>query len=141
MIKKLGFLLFLIGGFVGVAQPIQYSYDSYGNRTQRSLVVSDPQSQRTVQPAGEEKVKEIAKEMGLSVFPNPAQDKVNVVINNLKEDQEALVLLIDAQGKNLLNKNTSHPQNEVDMNGYKPGVYFIKVIIGKEVLFYKVLKL
>jgi len=138
---RIFFVICVVFSIELTAQPIAYSYDSHGNRTQRSLVVSDPQSQRTVQPvAEEEKAKEVAKELGLTAFPNPAQDKVTVVIENLKE-QEATVLLIDAQGKNLLNKNTSQLQNEVDMSGYKPGVYFIKVVVGKETLFYKVMKL
>ncbi len=125
-----------------IAQPIQYGYDSHGNRTQRSLVVSDPTTQRTEQPAKEdEKIKETAKELGLTVFPNPAQDKVQVVIGDLNEKAEATVFLIDAQGKNLLDKKTNAQQNEVDMTPYKPGVYFIKVLVGEETLFYKVLKL
>jgi len=123
-----------------MAQTVKYSYDPAGNRIQRKLDVSNPNTQRTNEEPKEEKAKETAKELGLSVFPNPAQDKVNVVINNLPEKKQAVVMLIDAQGKNLLSK-TGQPQNEVDMSGYKPGVYFIKVMVGTETLFYKVLKL
>lgn len=119
---------------------IQYGYDASGNRIIRQLVVSDPNTERTTEALTDEKAKETAKELGLNVFPNPAQDKVQLVISNLG-DQKATIFLIDAQGKNLLDKQTSAPQSEVDITPYKTGVYFIKVIVGKETLFYKVMKL
>jgi len=139
------FLLFIclfLSGLI-TAQPVEYKYDQNGNRIQRKLVVCNncPQTSRQVSPEEDKKQQEVAKELGLSVFPNPAQDKVSVVINNLPEGKEAAVLLIDAQGKNLLDNKTNAQQNEMDMTPYKPGVYFIKVVVGKETLFYKVLKL
>jgi len=140
--KRTVFILtFFVSSSLFSQTNIQYGYDANGNRIQRQLVVSDPNTQRTSEAPKEEKAKETAKELGLSVFPNPAQDKVQVAINNLGEKQEARVLLIDAQGKNLLDKKTTAQHNEVDMTPFKPGVYFIKVVVGKETLFYKVLKL
>lgn len=119
---------------------IQYSYDANGNRTQRKLYVCNLcPPERQMKPENEKK-QEAAAALGLSVFPNPAQDKINVAVASLK-DEEVTILMIDAQGKNLFEKKTRAQQNEVDMTPYKAGVYFIKVVVGKESLFYKVMKL
>jgi len=137
--KIITLLLFL--SITSMGQTVKYSYDPAGNRVQRKLDISDPNSQRTTDSKADKKGMEKAEELGLSVFPNPAQDKVNVVIANLKEGQQANVFLLDEQGKNLVNQKTSVEQNSLDMSPYKPGIYFIKVVVDKETLFYKVLKL
>jgi len=137
--KKIIFLLFLSTGMT--AQTVKYTYDAAGNRVQRKLDVSDPSTQRTIETNQDEKATQKASELGLSVFPNPAQDKVNVVIGNLKEGQQVSIFLIDEQGKSLLSQKASIEQSTLDMSLYKPGIYFIKVVVDKETLFYKVLKL
>ncbi len=133
-------LIFIRNGLI--AQPISYSYDNHGNRTQRKLDCPNcPGSQRQIGTEEEKKAVEAETKLGLNVFPNPAQDKMQVEIKNLAAEEPATILLIDAQGKSLLTKKSDQAQNEVDMSPYKPGVYFIKVLVGKESLFYKVLKL
>jgi len=125
------------------AQSIEYKYDQNGNRIQRKLVVCNncPQSGRVVSPEEEKKEQLVATQLGLSVFPNPSQEKVNVMINNLKAEDQATILLVDEQGKILVNQQTNSQDNDVDMSLYKAGIYFIKVMVGKETLFYKVIKL
>lgn len=140
--KKVSLCIILLS-YVGIQAQIEYHYDNYGNRTQRKLQICNncPETERQVTAEEEKKKEEVASALGLSVFPNPAQDKVQVVINNLNAQQEVIVLLIDEQGKSLVNQKTQDAQNQVDMSPYKPGIYFIKVIVDKEVLIYKVLKL
>lgn len=140
--KKI-FLVFSIGSVSVIAQPIEYGYDSYGNRTQRKLYVCNncPETERTMTPAEEKKQEEVSEKLGLTVFPNPAQDKIEVVTPPGLPEGEVTILLIDAGGKNLLTRKSNQAENEVDMTPYKAGVYFIKVLVGKESLFYKVIKL
>ncbi len=140
--KKAILAVLIAINFTISAQPIAYSYDNHGNRTQRKLDCPNcPGSQRQVVTEEEKKTVEAEVKLGLNVFPNPAQDKMQVEIKNLAAEEPATILLIDAQGKSLLTKKSDQAQNEVDMSPYKPGVYFIKVLVGKESLFYKVLKL
>ncbi len=140
--KKAFLACLIIIGFPILAQPIQYSYDNYGNRTQRKLDCPNcPGTERQMVTEEEKKTVETEIKLGLNVFPNPAQDKMQVEIKNLSAEEQATIMLMDAQGKNLFSQKTSALQNEVDMAPYKPGVYFIKVLVGKETLFYKVLKL
>ena len=55
--------------------------------------------------------------------------------------EEATVYVLDNTGKVLFSqKQTTASPSQIDLSGYSAGIYHIKVAIGKEVLFYKVMK-
>jgi len=139
MIRILLFLLFC--NLTCLAQTVKYSYDHVGNRVQRKLDISNPSTQRSSNIEAEKNGLEKANKLGMSVFPNPSSDKVNLKIANAPDATQATLLLLDAGGRELYSKNMDQGIDEIDMSEFKPGVYFVKVIVGKEILFYKVMKL
>lgn len=124
-----------------ISQNVLYAYDNCGNRIQRKLDISIGSDPNRIGDTGVSKAKEKAMHFGISVFPNPTQDKVNVVIAALKRDEKANITLTDSHGKNLKANQAARDRNEFDMSQYEPGVYFIKVVIGNETVVYKVMKL
>ncbi len=70
----------------------------------------------------------------LSIFPNPATDKL--IIKTNKQSIAETIDIISVDGKNVYSfENNSHQRKMVvNISNFKPGVYFIRAIIsGKEV--------
>ncbi|HWY35197.1 MAG TPA: T9SS type A sorting domain-containing protein, partial [Nitrosopumilaceae archaeon] len=88
----------------------------------------------------EEAIK-IAMLNGVSVFPNPAQDHVNIAINNFEETEIVQLYVTDNTGKNIYSQKIVNSQTQVDVSSYKQGIYYFQLSKGKETLFYKVVKL
>ena len=129
------------------AQHIMYTYDANGNRITRQYsparLINDTAKNDTV-------AKQIAAHYGLGVYPNPLMDGSSVTVsiarNKTAEEtsdnaEEAIVYVLDNTGKVLLSqKQTTASPSQIDLSGYSAGIYHIKVTIGKEELFYKVMK-
>jgi len=125
------------------AQHINYTYDANGNRILRqysptrliNTTTPDPEADKT------------AAQYGIGVYPNPLMDgnNVTVVVKSLQDKTEeisaAAVYVMDNTGKVLFSQqqNTASPV-QLDLSNYSAGIYHIKVVIGKEELFYKVTK-
>lgn len=72
----------------------------------------------------------------LHVYPNPAQDWMNV---NLESDQPALLMLFNTQGQLMKQLNTRGQHTiEMNVNNLPTGMYFIKVIQNNTIYSQKV---
>ena len=131
--KKLG-LIFTILILVNYcsAQHFEYVNDAAGNRTHRNYLVP-----RLANPAQVD----IEKKHGISVYPNPAPEKINVSISSLEVGEIADIYLSDEQGKILLSKKQNSILAEVDLSNLKAGIYYLKVFIKSENITYKIVKL
>lgn len=142
--KKIITLLFITCFAATYAQEVQYTYDASGNRAQRKLVYVGPPQERLAAPDSVSKktaeLMQIAMQEGISVFPNPTQDVVNVSINNFKVEDKVIVQLFDNSGKILKTQIMQSATIQFPMAEMQSGVYYINVIKGKEKLFYKVVK-
>jgi hypothetical protein len=76
------------------------------------------------------------------VFPNPASDVVNIKFE-APVDSEVIVDILDSQGKmvkrDLIESTMSEKQ--LNLQNFPPGIYYLKLIKGKLVNVYKVVKL
>jgi hypothetical protein len=125
------------------AQAVKYSYDPAGNRIHRKLYVCPtcPASGRESNPANQTKIDTAtATKLGLNVYPNPTQEKLNLTIANLPNDKTAKIVMSDEQGKLILSQDTKDAQNPIDMTLYNPGIYFIKITIDNDIFHYKIVK-
>ncbi len=66
-----------------------------------------------------------ANEPSLSVFPNPAQNAINLSISGAKNWQAESVLLFDLTGRLLLQEDY---RKTIDVSGLPPGMLIIKVV-------------
>jgi hypothetical protein len=76
----------------------------------------------------------------ISVYPNPANDKINITVTSATEFKSATFYLIDNNGKTLAQEEVNAATFSFDISKYNPGTYFIRLIMGKEQLIYRVVK-
>ena len=95
----------------------------------------------------DEQAEQVATQYGIKVFPNPTTsgDMVNVTIalpvSNSAETETATVSLLDNTGKLLFTQQqTTTSSNPMDLSKYTAGVYYVKVMIDKKQLFYRIVK-
>lgn len=72
------------------------------------------------------------------VYPNPVSSTAYVVIESDASALEAT--LYDMSGRQLLYQQMTHGVNNLDMQGFAPGCYFLRVDDGKTVIAKKVIK-
>ncbi|MBE2289155.1 MAG: T9SS type A sorting domain-containing protein [Chitinophagaceae bacterium] len=71
------------------------------------------------------------KSIGLEVFPNPTHGRVSVRINAI--EREANLTMIDARGVAVMTMTVPcNVTKEIDVNGLRPGVYTVKMIVGSD---------
>ncbi|SRR6266496_1858196 len=130
--KKLILILLLLSSIccVSKAQTIYYRYDPAGNRNYRGIVprLDESSSLQTVQ------------EYGVSVYPNPSSDNLNVAIANLQANDKAVVYLFDNTGKKLYEKNQSTILCNLDMKNLPSGLYYLRIKINDDEMVYKIVK-
>ena len=135
MKSKLILVLIFLSSYTK-AQPCRlYSYDQAGNRYSRIAA-----NCRLASPNDSLKEQYLKMDYGLSIFPNPTSEGFNVQIINLKEDDKATLYLSDVQGKLILTKEQVLSQNFIDLKNLSSGLYYLRVVINKEQLVYKIQK-
>ena len=149
--KKIGIslLVLLFGLSLAAQNKIQYSYDKNGRRIQRKLYVAPPPppppcdtcngnaSGRHTAPGD---TVQLITQHAIGLFPNPTQDKVNLNISNLTDDETTEVVVTDGAGKTFYSAKNLQAQNEINMSTFSNGTYFVRISIGKDALVYKVIK-
>ena len=123
--------------FICSAQHIEYTVDASGNRVNRQF-----HPMRMTNPSQAiDSSSIVEKKFGISVFPNPAPDKINVGITALEDGETAKVYLSDDQGKVLLMREQTSKLETLELGNLKAGIYYIKVYIKSESVSYKIVKL
>ncbi len=64
----------------------------------------------------------------LSIYPNPASDKIIIDLANVVLNPNNLVSVTDITGKELISRKVNSPKMEMDINSLPAGVYCIKLI-------------
>ncbi len=68
-----------------------------------------------------------ADALQVSVYPNPAQDKINV---NLSNDEQAIATLYNIVGQQVNTYNLEGANNVLDLSGVASGIYMLKIQQG-----------
>jgi hypothetical protein len=127
-----------------IAQPVKYSYDANGARIQRKRVsIYDARlafNNGDSDKDKDKKAREIEFKHGITAAPNPTKAVVHLTVNDLKTEEDATLFLLDFNGKVLEKKQLSSNVSDIDLSSYANGMYFIRVLIDKENLYYKVVK-
>lgn len=77
------------------------------------------------------------EEMELHVFPNPAQDVVNIKLIPANEEDHCQVIITNAIGKVMIETSFDRHETSIPVGHLAKGVYFVKVITGKQEFFRK----
>jgi len=76
--------------------------------------------------------------MEIKVYPNPVLDKLN--ISFAKDFSNAKMQIVDALGKILISRNLYQSIYQVDFSNFKPGIYFVKILVDGHQEVFKVVK-
>jgi hypothetical protein len=71
-------------------------------------------------------------EAGIRIYPNPTQDKLNVLTGTSKD---ALITIIDMQGQILVTdevKNAANATRTYDVSQFAKGIYFLQITTGTQ---------
>ena len=74
----------------------------------------------------------------LSVYPNPATEKVNVVSDQLIEHGK--ISILNSQGQEVITHKAEGQNTEFQINLLAPGIYFVKLIDDKGIFIAKFVK-
>jgi len=75
---------------------------------------------------------ELTEHADLLVYPNPANQFINVKLNNATTEQTEIVIC-DATGKNVLDQQCLGYEISIDIAGLIPGVYFIQSVSDHQI--------
>jgi hypothetical protein len=70
----------------------------------------------------------------ISIYPNPAQSELNVVIPQLLQNESATITIISVTGKFLLDKRTLNINNTLDISHLANGLYICNIIKDKAII-------
>ncbi|MDR2913833.1 MAG: T9SS type A sorting domain-containing protein, partial [Tannerella sp.] len=83
-------------------------------------------------------------EFNNALFPNPANDFVNITIS-LEKKESVKITLYDLSGKLLQQHSCPNPEKDefhktININNLNSGIYIIKAIVGNKIISEKVIK-
>ena len=104
-----------------------------------SLILTHGFQQKLIITAVEENFEE---KVQVLIYPNPASDMINIRLSG-DTDKEVLLFLLDEQGRLVLTDKIEPAVSEktVNIESFAPGVYYLRMIKGKLINVYKVVKL
>lgn len=137
--KLLLVLFVLYSGVIYGQQSLSYSYDSSGNRIERSIVLS------TRNLNGEQNSKSYFFEVHLGkaqmkIYPNPVKSILTVQIAGLDNGQIGECQLFNAAGALLHKTQITEEYTTIDMTVSPQGNYILVIIFNGEKTTWKVIK-
>ena len=73
----------------------------------------------------------------ISISPNPAEDEV---VLHLPEGMVAEVVLYNMDGREMCRKEMKNPCNAIALQGYRSGLYVLKVVTSQSTAWRRVIK-
>ncbi len=65
------------------------------------------------------------KENNISVYPNPATDKITIEISGLSK--ESSFTIVNIEGQQLITRQITEPKTQIDISNLTAGVYFVRL--------------
>ncbi len=145
--KKTLIILITLCPILLLGQSVQFSYDDAGNRTSASIIISlvsnDDIADLVVQDKKldfEENEAQSIDELNIKVYPNPTTAQVNISFNTSITSKEAKLQLYSGDGQ-LLDDRIIKGEEQLDLQEYSSGIFYVHVLIGQVRKTYKVIKL
>jgi hypothetical protein len=104
-----------------------------------TLILTHGFQQKLIITAVEENLEEPVK---VTIYPNPTSETIKILFETVT-DKEISVYLLDAQGKLVKTDQIEATvlEKQIDMQDLPAGIYYLRLIKGKLVNVYKVVKL
>ena len=72
-------------------------------------------------------IQDIGNDSGITIYPNPATDKIKIENLVLNKTSEAILFIYDLQGQLVLQQPIQQEKPVVDVSSMKKGVYFLQI--------------
>lgn len=126
--------------FPKIPNTIEFFYDDAGNRISRSVPIvmlsRSPNSQNENVIASKEEI----LEYNISVYPNPTIGEVNLSITGKSIDDRTELSLYNTSGSLIYKEKVIDETTRVDLSNNPNGVYLLHLLIGGQVVTWKVIK-
>jgi type IX secretion system substrate protein/pre-peptidase len=109
---------------VGINQVILYVTDESGNESSCSGTVEIIQNNPTA-------TRDLMQAIPFSLQPNPASDRVTLVLSNSELSSDAQVSIMTITGQEIWHTNTNNDQM-IDLSHFSKGLYLVKVQDGEK---------
>jgi hypothetical protein len=124
---------------------IYYKYDAGGKRALRYIVLDATKSAKVDstknnQSANEQKFEETIEDSKITIYPNPTQGELKIDISGFDFTNGSSVNIYNAKGALMDTKTKLINSNQMDLSGYAPGIYLLKIKLGDKVSEWKVFK-
>ncbi|HEY4786689.1 MAG TPA: T9SS type A sorting domain-containing protein [Bacteroidales bacterium] len=140
------FSTLLIQNNVFAQTKIKYGYDNTGNRQSRHLIIltSDTTSSATAQTeksAKDQKVfSETVGDKKILIYPNPTKGQLLIEIQGYDKEDKTLLYLYNLSGNLMINSVITENSIPLDLSGYSPGTYILKLTLGNKTSEWKIVK-
>jgi|WetSurMetagenome_2_1015567.scaffolds.fasta_scaffold00864_13 hypothetical protein len=128
MKRKYFFILALIFlcSINSIAQTsVVFAYDENGNRTSRSISVTQVQTKSDVDTTQTPDIEDLS----VKIYPNPTKGILKVETISLPENSKILATIYDTQG-NMICKKYLSQSDEVDISNEPDGIYILTINIS-----------
>ena len=118
---------------------VHFDYDLSGNRTDRTIVLSQTKS-ATI--SDENQLEELEDQLGtqeIRIYPNPTKGLLKIDLPSLS-DPEMTLRVHDSQGRLLISRPAQQIGNELNLYQYPSGLYILIIQSGAEKREWKIIK-
>lgn len=135
--KKFIFLVILILVPIGISaqNKIYFAYDSIGNRTSKTIVLSKSTILQNTEP-----LKEIIGKREMKIYPNPTKGMLQIEIPDYENLKNGVITVYNVQGKLITQKKIDSFKNTIDLSSVSNGLYIMQINAGKEISSWKIIK-
>ena len=134
----------LVAGLRAYAQQgstVSFGYDNNGNRTSQSVSSNQGAKNRADEkPNSTTTVLDFFGAMRVSLYPNPAKDKLTLSIQNKPEELSLVFRVTTVSGAILYEKALNGDTESFDMSVLPSGIYMFQLIGGDRKHIWKVIK-
>lgn len=142
---------------VGLSQSIKYEYDLAGNRNSRTIwlksaIIPKDTTQSVSQGVAVPEViaaelkeqnvefNETLGEQEIKIYPNPTRGELKVTISSLEQGAVARLLVFNAAGALVVQKEDLSTSNEINLSTQRAGMYIMRIVLGAKTSEWKIVK-
>ena len=121
---------------VGDPPFIEYKYDNAGNRTSREVIYYTERRDglKSYTKEDDNQDEELENPEGINLYPNPAKYAINVSINeDVLGEVNSRIVIFDMKGRKLRDLKPQSSVVEINISELSQGSYIVKLIYGKRV--------
>lgn len=118
---------------------IGYSYDSSGNRVERTIVLEIVKKAKA-SPEIENSFTDNIDERNVKIYPNPTQGQLRVDISRLDEGDKCTLSLYSISGYLIFTDSNAGTTNCIDISNQKTGLYLLKITVNENTSTWKIIK-